>query len=107
MPGEYTSWHGKTRTELFNHLMDHKDRGDKVPFSAIHRIGMELANIPEEHWNQELVILMNKLSSSNGTLKQFLDMYRVNHRKQVKHLLEELFAVIANLDDLDWPEDDD
>jgi hypothetical protein len=105
MPSEYASWSGKTRTELFNHLMDHKDCGDKVPLSAITRIAEELSNIPQEHWDNEFNALMRKLATPNGILKEFLQENHAANAKRLAALIEEFVDALCEIDNLDWRED--
>ena len=101
MPDEYASWHGKTRTDVFEHLMDHEDCGDKVPLSALKRIIEELSNIPQEHWDNEFNALMRKLAAPNIAFNEIIA------RTKICMMVEDLFAALADLSNLDWPEEDE
>lgn len=100
MPDEYASWSGKTRTDVFKHFMDHEDCGDKVPLSALRRITEELANIPQEHWENEFETLMHRLAAPNIAFNEIID------RTKMCMIVEDLFAAIADLDKLNWPPDE-
>lgn len=107
MPEEYGAWHGKTRMELFNHFMDHKDCGDKVPMSAIVRLTKEISAIPQEHWENEFKALMGRLEPPSNVLKEFMYLSESVNREHIKNLLDRLVDAIADLDELNWPVEDD
>lgn len=107
LPEEYGSWHGKTRMELFNHFMDHKDCGDKVPHSAIIRLTKEISAIPQDHWENEFKALMRKLAAPNGALKEFLQTERTARAKRIAKFINEFADALADLDNLEWPLEDD
>jgi len=104
---EYGSWHGKTRMELFNHFLDHKENGDKVPHSAIMRVTEEISNIPQEHWENEFNALMAKLAAPNGALKDFIHTVRTANAKRLAALMEEFVDALCDIDELRWPPEDE
>ena len=105
MPDEYASWQGKTRTDVFKHFMDHEDCGDKVPLSALRRITEELANIPQEHWENEFNTLMRKLAAPNGAMKDFMKTVHAANVKRIGELINEFADAVCDLDELNWPEE--
>lgn len=107
MPDEYASWSAKTRMTLFAHLMEHQDCGDKVPLSAIKRITEELAKIPQEHWDTEFHKLMTKLAAPNNALRDFMWSVHDANRKRIDELMTEFTNALAEMDNLDWPSNDD
>ena len=107
MPDEYASWSAKTRTELFAHLMDHKDCGDKVPHSAIMRITKEISDIPQEHWENEFTTLMAKLAAPNSVMNDFVNTVRRANTKRLAGLMDEFVDALCDLDNLEWPPEDE
>ena len=107
MPDEYASWHGKTRMDVFNHFMDHEDCGDKVPLSAIKRITEELSTIPQEHWEHEFNTLMRKLAAPNGQGSRINHIVHAANVKRIGEFINEFADAVCDLDNLDWPPEDE
>ena len=100
-------WHCKTRMELYKHLLDHRDKGHKVPADAIRRIMAEIAGVPWKSQQHEFEDLMAKLAAPNSIMNEFMQTIQTANRKRLTALMDEFVDVICDLDNLDWPEDED
>lgn len=107
IPEEYSSWHGKTRMDLFNHFMEHRANGDKVPLDAITRITEEISLIPEEHWENEFNALMARLAAPNSLMKEFMDSIQAAYSIRLAELMNEFTNVLADMDNLEFPPEDE
>jgi hypothetical protein len=100
-------WQCKTRKELYAHLLDHRDQGHKVPADAIRRVIAEMAGIPWVSQQHEFEDLMAKLAAPNSTMNEFMQTVRTANSKRLAALMDEFVDVLCDLDNLDWPDDDD
>ena len=93
--------------ELYKHLLDHRDKGHKVPADAIRRIMAEIAGVPWKSQQHEFEDLMAKLAAPNSIMNEFMQTIQTANRKRLTALMDEFVDVLCDLDNLDWPEDED
>ena len=104
---KHVIWSCKTRMELYKHLLDHRDKGHKVPADAIRRIMAEIAGVPWKSQQHEFEDLMAKLAAPNSIMNEFMQTIQTANRKRLTALMDEFVDVLCDLDNLDWPEDED
>ena len=99
MADDYTSWHGETLRELYDHLIAHTRAGHKVPERAFHRVVNELVQEGVYvHQKQELEVMLNRLFAPTIMFSGYIRFARA---------LQECKQALDELDSLNWPEDDD
>lgn len=94
---EYSSWRCDTHTELYWHLLDHRDAGHKVPVKAITRVLSELHN---RDTLNEIEALMYRLAAPDTAFREFVA------RVKICMIVEDLFSALSELDELNWPPDE-
>jgi len=97
---EYLIWHFKTRTELYNHLLDHRDHGHKVPADAIRRVLAEIAGVPWVSQQHEFEDLMAKLAAPNSIMNEYMQSVRTANAKRLAALMDEFVDALCDLDNL-------
>jgi len=105
IPEEYSSWHGKSHREAYEHLLAHRDRQHKVPADAIRRIMAEIAGVPWKSQQHEFEDLMEKLAAPNSVMDEFMQTARTANAKRLAVLINEFADALADLDNLEWPEE--